>query len=169
MANIPRPAVTAAVPPNAEGSNKSVPAPVVAVPAGVKKWLSLAMVTVAIVTTVAIIASVARSGSSEPKSKQAESVVRSTPAAVPLANTAPAAWPKLVIPPGGKSEMISIPLGMYIVMDGKEFVLHTVYMDGRDCSFEESGVCPAGAYAGSYARNKASETNTVSYAFAPVR
>ncbi len=64
--------------------------------------------------------------------------------------------------------MIPVPVGMHIVMVGNRFVLHTVYVDGHDCSFEESGPCPAGAYAGNYTVNKAAETNIVSYAFAPM-
>jgi len=106
-------------------------------------------------------------GSSEPK--RAESAIRSMPATVvPLASTSPSSWPKLVIPARGRSELVPIPLNMRIVMDGDQFDLHTVYTDGRDCSFKESGICPLGAYVGSYAVNKASETNVVSYAFAPI-
>ena len=65
--------------------------------------------------------------------------------------------------------MIYIPEGKYIVVDGREIVLHTVYTDGHECSSEESGVCPAGSYVGSYVRNKSAEANTASYTFAPMK
>lgn len=58
-----------AVPTNA-GSNKSVPAPAVAVPAGVKKWLVLGLIFVAVVSFIALIASIARD--KDPGQKQAE-------------------------------------------------------------------------------------------------
>lgn len=93
---------------------------------------------------------------------------RATRVEVPLASSPQSSWSKLAIPALGRSEQIPVPPGMKAVMAGNRFVLHTVYVDGRDCSFKESGICPPGAYAGIYAVNEAEETNTVSYAFAPI-
>lgn len=88
---------------------------------------------------------------------------------IPLASSAQASWTKLVIPAGvgGKSALIPVPPGMYIVMAGNKFLNHTVYRDGSECSFVGTP-CPNGAVAGNYATNEATEANIVSYAFAPV-
>ena len=84
---------------------------------------------------------------------------------VPLASSPQSSWPKLVIPAGGKSELIAVPPGMHIVMNGNNFRVHNVYTDGKDCAFGES--CIAGPLVGNYAKNEAQTTNIVVYAFAP--
>lgn len=76
-------------------------------------------------------------------------------------------WPRLVIPPRAKSERILVPVGMRIVMDGNQFLNHTVYRDGKDCAFGGSP-CPNGDVVGNDATNESDETNVVSYAFAPI-
>ena len=73
----------------------------------------------------------------------------------------------LVIPPKGRSRLISVPPGTRLVMVGEGFVNHTVYSDGRDCAFD-GNPCPNGDVVGSYAVNETNETNTVSYTFAPI-
>lgn len=86
---------------------------------------------------------------------------------IPLASSPQSSWPKLAIPANGKSERIPVPPGMRIVMAGNKFLLHNVYRDGNECSFNQS--CPdIGAVAGNYATNEAQETNIVAYAFAPI-
>ncbi|MCR4276083.1 MAG: hypothetical protein NUV90_01730 [Candidatus Parcubacteria bacterium] len=92
---------------------------------------------------------------------------QATRSEVPLASSPQSSWPKLVIPANGKSERIPVPPGMRIVMAGNKFLLHNVYRNGNECSFNQS--CPdVGAVAGNYATNEAQETNIVAYAFAPI-
>lgn len=62
MANKTTPTTTVEVPSNAGGSNKSRLEPMVAVPAGVKKWLLLAFITLVVVICIVLIVAVARSG-----------------------------------------------------------------------------------------------------------
>jgi hypothetical protein len=64
----------------------------------------------------------------------------SAQAAVPLASSSQALWPKLAIPPRAKSELVPVPTGMHIVMAGYQFRNHTVYADGTDCAYH--GTCP---------------------------
>lgn len=87
---------------------------------------------------------------------------------IPLASAPQSSWPKLVIPAGGRSELVPVPPGMYIVMAGSGFINHTIYRDGHECSFNGTQ-CPGGAVAGNYATNETQETNIVSYAFAPAK
>lgn len=87
---------------------------------------------------------------------------------IPLASAPQSSWPKLVIPAGGRSELVPVPPGMYIVMAGSGFINHTIYRDGHECSFSGTQ-CPGGAVAGNYATNETQETNIVSYAFAPAK
>ena len=87
---------------------------------------------------------------------------------IPLASAPQSSWSKLVIPAGGRSELVPVPPGMYIVMAGNGFINHTVYRDGHECSFSGTQ-CPDGAVAGNYATNETQETNIVSYAFAPAK
>jgi|GEM_PF-3325549 len=84
---------------------------------------------------------------------------------VSQANTPVSEWKKIVLPPGGKSELIPVPLHMHIVMDGENFLLHNVYQDGHERTF--GGVRAAGPLVGAYATNKVNEKNTISYSFAP--
>ena len=86
---------------------------------------------------------------------------------IPLASSPQSEWPKLVIPAGGRSEQVQVPHGMRMVMAGSKFRLHTVYQDGRDCTFGGEQ-CPDGAVVGNYAVNEAGETIVVSYAFIPI-
>ena len=89
---------------------------------------------------------------------------------IPLASTPVAQWPKIVLPPGGKSERIPVPQGMRVAMDGEDFRFHCVYRDGHEESFgkrEES--CPNGDMPFVYAMNgRKKEPNIVSYAYAPL-
>ncbi|MDO8566906.1 MAG: hypothetical protein Q7R58_02000 [bacterium] len=86
-------------------------------------------------------------------------------AEIPLASSPQSEWPKLVIPAGGRSERVTSPPGMHLVMSGNNFLLHAVYPDGHECSFGQS--CPNASEIINYATNEAKETNIVSYAFAP--
>ncbi len=85
---------------------------------------------------------------------------------VPLASLPESDWPKLVIPAGGKSEIISRPSGMGVKLKGYQFLDYSVYPDGTECSMQLSGSCPQGSY-GVYVKNQTSRTNVVSYAFVP--
>jgi hypothetical protein len=83
---------------------------------------------------------------------------------VPLASSPQSTWPKLVIPAGGRSELIPVPQGMHVTMvGGNKFRLHTVYQDGSECAFGDS--CPISPQKGVYAKNEATDTNIVSYAY----
>lgn len=84
---------------------------------------------------------------------------------IPLASSPQSEWPKLIIPAGGRSETISVPTRMHIVMTGNDFRVHNVYVDGSECTFGDS--CVAGPLVGNYVTNEAQRTNTVIYAFAP--
>ncbi|MFA5744774.1 MAG: hypothetical protein WC887_01010 [Candidatus Paceibacterota bacterium] len=88
----------------------------------------------------------------------------SAQASIPLASAPVAEWPKIILPPGGKSELIPVPSGMHIVMNGDDFLLHNVYTDGHESAFGEPS-CVDGPLAGAYATNKTRKTNIVSYAF----
>ncbi len=78
---------------------------------------------------------------------------------IPL--TSDAAWPKLVIPAGGRSTLIPVPVGMHAVINEGEGHPHVVYADGRDC--DEN--CPSGNLIGFYVSNPTNEEITVFYAF----
>ena len=82
--------------------------------------------------------------------------------AVPFASAPQTEWPKLVIPPRGRSGLVRRPPGMHIVMAGYQFRHIMVFPGGTECSFGQQ--CPDGPIGG-YAQNEAGETNTVSYAF----
>ncbi len=97
-------------------------------------------------------------------SPSVENSSRVTRSEIPLASSPQSEWPKLVIPAGGRSDMVPRPSGMHIVMAGTRFLHHAVYQNGEECSRGPS--CPEGSV-GSYARNHAKETNSVSYAYAP--
>ena len=84
---------------------------------------------------------------------------------IPLANAPRSSWPKLTMPAGGVSPRIAVPPNMHVVMIGNEFLLHNVYQDGHECTFGEP--CINGPLAAVYATNQATETNIISYAFAP--
>ncbi|MDP2651938.1 MAG: hypothetical protein Q8O94_02270 [bacterium] len=107
------------------------------------------------------------------KSKPSEKAMASTQSAqagIPLVSELSVAErPKLTMPPvvGGKSERVQYTpdmAGMHIVVDGNNFLLHTVYQDGTECAFGEQ--CDTTKpQAGAYVTNKVRETNVVSYAF----
>lgn len=161
----PTSAPTAEMPANTS-SNKSTPMLTIAAPKNVTKWVLLIVVTFAVIVGIMLlVASVKRDRA---KVAQAMPQYQQQTTTIPLASSPQSSWPKLVLAADGRSENIPIPPGMRIVMSGNGFVLHTMYTDGHECSFEESGVCPVGAYTGSYAKNKVSETNIVAYAFAPI-
>lgn len=123
MAKLTPTQVGVTTPTNAGASNKSAQASVPSVPAGMKKWLWLAMVAIIIVGTIALIASVARSGNN---AKQ------------PTASTSykqPDKAMMLTIQPGGKSERIPVPYQMHVDMNGKDFRFNCVYADGHEESF----------------------------------
>lgn len=96
------------------------------------------------------------------ESSSSQQVTRSE---VPLASSPQSEWQKLVIPAGGRSELIRRPAGMKVRMAGDNFLLHMVYWDGKECSFRQMP-CPESPI-GVYAKNEAMETNIVSYAFVP--
>lgn len=83
MANTQTPAATVTTPANAGGSNKSTPAPKVAIPAGIKKWLWLVVVAVAVIVGIVfLVSSVKRDREKEKeaqKSAQALSQQQSAP------------------------------------------------------------------------------------------
>lgn len=88
---------------------------------------------------------------------------------IPLASSPQSSWPKLVMPANGESEAISaVPPYMHVVAKGDNFLLHTVYRDGRRCTFGQP--CPGGLdgpIEKVYATNKAPVTNIIIYAFEP--
>jgi hypothetical protein len=98
-----------------------------------------------------------------------DSKVASSPAEIPVVSSRPSEWkqwewPKLVIPAGGRSELIPAKQGKLVYMDGVGFTSHTVYRDGTDCAFSGTP-CPNGDVIGVYATNELSTTNIVSYAY----
>lgn len=86
---------------------------------------------------------------------------------VPLASSPQSSWPKLVIPAGGKSEVIPLPSGMRVMWAGYQFRNYTVYPDGHECAFNGTTPCPDGG-TGTYANNEVNVVNVVAYAFAPI-
>ena len=91
---------------------------------------------------------------------------------IPLASEPVSTWPKIVLQPGGRSKLIPIPLGMHVIVDGNNFLLHTVFLDGHEVirSSEKPNQLPltSDRLIGAYVTNKAKETNIVSYAYAPM-
>jgi len=86
-------------------------------------------------------------------------------AAIPVTSSSQSSWPKLTLPPMGRSELVAVPPQMHIVVIGNNFRVHNVYKDGHECAFGEA--CVAGPLSGNYVTNEAGGTNIVSYAFAP--
>jgi len=85
---------------------------------------------------------------------------------IPLASEPVSAWPKLVMPAGGKSKNVPVPQGMHVVMNGEDFHFHCVYLNGHDISFGKGGSCPSGNMPFVYATNdRVDEQNIVSYAY----
>ena len=91
-------------------------------------------------------------------------------ASIPLTSEPKSDWPKLVIPPGGESPHIPVPPDMHILVSGTRLSVHTVYVDGRDCTTRVGGQqCPDGPVKYSYITNDDTQnTNIVSYAYEPI-
>lgn len=146
---------------NAGASNKSAPASVPSVPASVKKWLLLAFITLVVVICIVLIASVKRD-----RAKVAQAIPQyQQQTTIPLATSPQSSWPKLVIPANGKSQDIVVPAGMHITLIGDGFVLHSIYVDGHECTSKE--ICPNGYITGTFITNEAPTANTIAYAFTP--
>jgi len=89
----------------------------------------------------------------------AQSSVTSVPSSgVPIGE-----WMKLTLPPGGRSDLPTSPVGMHIEIMGREADLHTVYADGHESviSVESDGSNPAGQVTKEYVTNKKNEENTL--------
>ncbi|MDP2655196.1 MAG: hypothetical protein Q8P17_01390 [bacterium] len=82
---------------------------------------------------------------------------------VPLASSPQSEWPPLFVPANGKKQIPILP-GKRVTVAGYNFVLHTEYEGGRDCS----GVCPDHGVVGVYVENKSATENTVVYAYTPI-
>lgn len=150
MANKTTPATTV-IPPNAGGSNKSTPAPKVAVPAGIKKWLWLAAVAVAVIVGIALlVASVKRD-----RAKVAQRSVQ-TPAQVNV----------LAMTAGGDSPHVSAPPGHSVSFFGSGFTTHCVYTDGREGIVGDSkNPCASGPMLYQFVRDTTGKPNSVTYVF----
>ena len=85
---------------------------------------------------------------------------------IPLTTAPQAEWSKLTIPPGGKSERIPLPNGMYkIYVAGDKYKLYSVFADGSECGAFGVSTCPDGAVIEYYVVNEATKTDVISYAF----
>ena len=72
----------------------------------------------------------------------------------------PAAWTKIVLPPGCRSETIPIHAEKRVIAEGDGFRLVNVYPDGSECS--SGGNCPPFA-SGVYFRNETDKEVVVSF------
>ena len=160
MANTPTP-TTVATPANTGGSNKSVPAPTVAVPASVKKWLPPVFVTLLVIIGIVLIASVAYS----PEQKQAEKATLSMPhSEVPLVSAPPPS--KMDLPARGKTGLIPPVAGMHPAVTGfGRFLVHNVFVDDTECAFGEAGCVNGPVLRGYYVSNESDELVTVTVKF----
>lgn len=87
---------------------------------------------------------------------------------ITLASMPVAEWPKLIIPAGGISRRIPLPLGMHhITVIGNVYRLHSVYQDGHECSSFGQETCPEGAVMEYFVTNEADKEEIISYAFVP--
>ncbi len=90
-----------------------------------------------------------------------------TSSAIPLASSPQSEWPKLTIPPNGKSPMIPAVPGMRIMMAGNNFRNYTVYRDGSECAYHGT-VCPNQSI-GAYAKDESGVANIIVYAYEPMK
>jgi len=138
------------------GSNRSVDAPRVAVPASTRSWVIGILVVIAVILIGYRITALTSSAS--PSSVSAVSAAEThkrVPATEPVF---------LTMAPGGESEHIPVPPDTHPVMHGDDYVLHVVYRSGRDCT---SG-CPDGPLLATYAKNLDTRNrNVVSLTFVP--
>lgn len=90
---------------------------------------------------------------------------------IPLSSWPVSDWPQLVIPAGGRSELIPIRPGKRVEIIGKGIRVHCVYRDRREIDYGEGEeACPPGDMPFVYATDISSEgPNIVLYAFAPAR
>lgn len=84
---------------------------------------------------------------------------------VPLASSPQSTWPVLIIPAKGRSIQIPVPVGKRVTFAGYDFLAHTQYANGQDCS---GGNCPDGQVTSVYAENLRNADNTIQYAYTPV-
>ena len=111
-----------------------------------------------------------RSYSQEKRIERARAPAASQGTSIPLASQPTATWPKVTLPPRGKSEHISQPPGKRVMVDGKQFRYHCVYADGSEQSFVPGGApCPGGNMPFVYVSNESNESNVVSYAYETIR
>lgn len=150
-------------------NNKPISAPPVAISANTRKLVLRVIIALGMLVGIIIVSSLIRDCVNQPK-KHPEKMGPSAQASIPLASSPVADWPKWILPPKGKSEIVPVPSGMHIVMDGSRFICHSRYLDGSEYARDSENPGPAGPdgqVTGSYATNKANEPNIVSYAFAP--
>ena len=87
---------------------------------------------------------------------------------IPLAYESRLSW-QLILPPGGKSELIRVSPDMRLTVNGRGADLHTVYEDGHESVIpvESNGSNPAGKKVGSYVTNRLQKTNVVYCSITP--
>lgn len=83
-------------------------------------------------------------------------------AKLPLITDPDNMWAQITIPPHSKSDQVIVPVGYALTAKGENFKPHTVFTDGRQCSWPER--C-SGAIAYMYFTNESDTVNTVRYAF----
>jgi hypothetical protein len=66
----------------------------------------------------------------------------------PPASAPQSTWPTLVIPAGGRTELLTVKPDTHLVFRGNNFRIHNVYLDGREC-ITGSG-CSDGPLRGAY-------------------
>lgn len=151
-------------------TNKITPSSKVAASVGVRKWALRVIVVLAVVISIAIIASLVHKHNAQKQLTASQSSSRSE---VPLASAPLSSWSKLVIPANGKSERFPVPPGMRPMVSGSRLRVHSAYSDGHECVRASEGegsetVCPNGIVTGVYVTNVANEPNMVSIAFEPL-
>ncbi|HCR52514.1 TPA: hypothetical protein DIV48_02590 [Candidatus Kaiserbacteria bacterium] len=86
---------------------------------------------------------------------------------IPLAGS-PRASGTLVIPAGGKSDLIPPLEGKYPEFTGfGKFLTHNVRLDGTECAFGEAGCVNGPRLKGYYISNESGATITVTFEFKP--
>lgn len=143
-------------PANAGASNKSAPAPTPAVPAGFKKWLLLAFITLVVVICIVLIASVAHSPK-QPSRPQVSAVTQQKEGA-PLPMSA-----------YGDSQRYTAREGNVMEFYGKGFTSHCVYKDGSEEKHEDGDKshCSRSDISYQFARDTTGHSNSVTFESVP--
>lgn len=155
------------VPSSKTTTNKIIPSSQVVPSSDVRKWVPRVVIALAVIITIAIIASVVHKHNAQ-KQLSARPSSRSE---IPLASAPLAEWPRLTLPAtvGGRVD-IPVHPGKRPLINGDQVRIHSVYRDNTECirasEGDESNVlCNRGNAVAVYVTNKIASENMISYAY----